>query len=126
MKSVRANQAPYMTKALRKAIMRRSSLKNRLFKTFTQENNKAYKKQRNYCSRLYKKERKRFYENLDVKMVTDNKLFWKTVKPFLSEKGNSSSKITLVEGEEIISNDQDVAEKLNKFFSESVKLLHTL
>ena len=93
MKSVRANQAPYMTKTLSKAIMTRSSLKNKLYKNFTRENNRAYKKQRNYCSRLYKKERKKYYENLNVKNITDNKVFWKTVKPFLSEKGYPSSKI---------------------------------
>ena len=59
MKTIRANQAPYMTKSLRKAIMTRSSLKNRLYKNFTLENRIAYKKQRNYCSKLYKKERKK-------------------------------------------------------------------
>ena len=42
----------------------------------------AYKKQHNYGSRLYKKERKKYYEKLNVKNVTDNKEFWKTVKPF--------------------------------------------
>ena len=123
MKSEGANQAPYMTKTLNKAIMTRSSLKNKLYKNFTQENSRAYKKQRNYCGRLYKKERKKYYENLNVKNITDNKVFWKTVKPFLSEKGNTSSNITLVEGEAIISENNDVAQYLNKFFSDTVKLL---
>ena len=41
-KSVRANQAPYMTKALRKAIMIRSSLKNKLHENFTPDNSMAY------------------------------------------------------------------------------------
>ena len=83
---------PYMTKPLRKAIMIRSSLKNKLYKNFTPNNSMAYKKQRNYCSRLYKKERKKYYEKLNVKKVMDNKEFWKTVKPFLSDRRNSSSK----------------------------------
>ena len=122
-KYIRANQAPYMTKVLRKAIMTRSALKNKFYKDSTPENKIAYKKQQNYCSRLYKKERKRYYEKLDVKNVTDNKTFWKTVKPFLSEKGNTFSKITLVEGDEIIYNDQNVAQKLNEFFSNTVKHL---
>ena len=39
----------------------------------------------NFCSKLYKKESKK-YESLDLKNVTDNKGFWKTVKPFLSYK----------------------------------------
>ena len=55
-KTLRANQAPYMTKTLRKAIMRRSALENLYHKNKTPEHNIAYKKQRNFCSRLYKKE----------------------------------------------------------------------
>ena len=48
-----------MTKALRKAIMRRSELETTYFKLITNDTLKACKKQKNYCSRLYKKERKK-------------------------------------------------------------------
>ena len=75
-----------MTKILRKAIMRRSFLKNKYYKNGTDESKSSYKKQNNYCSRLYKKEKKNYYANLDLKNVTDNKLFWKTIKPFLWAK----------------------------------------
>ena len=54
-KFVRTNQATYMTKALRKAIMRRSELETKYFKQKTNDTLKAYKKQKSYCSRLYKK-----------------------------------------------------------------------
>ena len=64
-KLVRANQVPYMTKALRKAIMKRSELETKYFRLKTNDTLKAYKKQ-NYCSRLYKKERKKFFENLNL------------------------------------------------------------
>ena len=43
-KVVSANQAPYMTKALRKAIMRRSELETKYFKQKTSDTLKAYKK----------------------------------------------------------------------------------
>ena len=43
-KLVRANQAPYMTKALRKVIMRRSELETKHFKLKTNATLKAYKK----------------------------------------------------------------------------------
>ena len=66
-KIVRAIVVPYMTKALRKAIANRSRLENRYYKTKSCECLRAYNKQKNYCSRLYKKERKRYYNNLDVK-----------------------------------------------------------
>ena len=51
-KSVRANHAPYMTKVLRKAIMRRSALENKYYKVSSAENKRLYRKQRNYCSKL--------------------------------------------------------------------------
>ena len=41
-KVVRANNKPYMTKALRQAIMRRSALKTRFFKNKSDENLKAF------------------------------------------------------------------------------------
>ena len=51
---VRANHAPYVTKQMRKAIMKRSALENKFYKNRNAENLMVYKKQRNYCSRLYK------------------------------------------------------------------------
>ena len=114
-KVLRANEVPYMTKSLRKAIATRSRLENTYYKNKTEDSKTSYKKHRNYCSRLYKKERKKFYKTLDIKNVTDNKLFWKTMKPFFSDKGVVDSGITLVEGDNIISNEHEVAETLNFF-----------
>ena len=42
-KTVRANDKPFMTKALRKAIMRRSALKNKYVNQKTEETEKAEK-----------------------------------------------------------------------------------
>ena len=120
---MRANQVPYMSKTLRKAIMRRSNLENKYLKSRNPENKEAYKKQKNYCSRLYKKERKMYYSNLDLKNYKDNKKFWKTMKPFLTDKGVNSQKISLIENEKILSTDVDVAETLNSHFSEATKSL---
>ena len=58
-----------------------------------------------------------------MKVVTDNKKFWKNVKPFLSDKGKCSSKISLVEKDEIISSDTDVANSFSNFFDNAVKSL---
>ena len=41
------------------------------------------------------KERKKFYSNIELKMFTDNKKFWRTAKPLISDKGVQSSRITL-------------------------------
>ena len=46
----------------------------------------------------------------------NNTLFWKTVKPFLSDKGSYMSKINLVNIDEVISDDSTLAETFSKFF----------
>ena len=115
-KLLRANHVPYMTKALRKAIMKRSELESKYLKNRTNENLKSYKKQRNFCSKLYKKEWNKYYERLNLNIVTDNKKSWKTVKPFLSDKVTTFPQITLVENDEIISDESKVANSLSKLF----------
>ena len=72
-KVVRGNGAPYITKTLRKAIMTRSRLERRYHRDKTDENYILFKKQRNYASNLYKKERKKFYKDLDTKLLSDSK-----------------------------------------------------
>ena len=101
-KVVRANDIPYMTKTLRKAIATRSKLENQFHKKRNQVSKKAYRKQKNFCSRLYKKERKKYYLHLDPKNITDNKNFWETMKPFFSDKSLSRRDITLIENEKNI------------------------
>ena len=108
---------------MRKDIMRRSYLENVYFKKRTNKFLRAYKKQNNYCSRLYKKERKNFFNKLNPSFVNDNKLFWKTIKPFFSNKGSSGSNIKLVEKDEILQDDKKIAEELNTFFKNAVSTL---
>ena len=121
--TVQANHAPYMTKVLPKAIMRRSALENKYYKVSSAENKRLYRKQRNYCSKLYKKERKKYYNNLDLKNITDNKLFWKTVKPFLSDKGSKGSKITLIDdNKNIVSDDHNKRDGISNRFEISNRI----
>ena len=123
-KYIRANNAPFMTKLLSKAIMNRSRLKNLFIKDPSKDNEHKYKKQRNYCVNLVKREKKNYYDNLDIRKITNNKQFWKTTKPFFSDKHTISKTITLVEGENIISDDSEVAEIMNNFFSNGVDKLN--
>ena len=56
-------------------------------------------------------------------MITDNNKFWTTIKPFLSDKGLSKQNIVIVDRDKIISEDNDVAESLQTFFSTAVDSL---
>ena len=75
-KVIRANHAPYVTKALRKAIMKRFQLEKIYFKKRTQESIQKYKKQKNYCSRLYKWEKKGFFKSIDSSKIADKETLW--------------------------------------------------
>ena len=97
----------------------RKIILNKLFKTIYIK--KVFKK--NYCSRFYKKDRKIFFNGLNPSFVTNNKLFWKTLKPFFSGKGNYGANIKLVEEGEVLQNDNNIVEKLNEFFKNAVFIL---
>ena len=83
-KYLRGNQGRLMTKDLHKAIMKRSRLRNKLFRDRIDISREEYKKQRNLCVSLLKIAKKDHFPNLNAKSVTDNKTFWKTVKPLFS------------------------------------------
>ena len=123
-KGLRANNKPYVTKQLRKAIMHRSYLENKHYKYRTPVHWQANKKQNNYCNRLYKRERKRYYSNLNLSNITDNKKFWNTVKPLFSVKLRGKENIVLVNGDKILSDDLEVAQTFNDFFKHSVNALN--
>ena len=76
---------------------------------------KNYSKQRNYCVSLLRRTKRNYYSSLDAKSAPDNKKFWRTVKPFLSDKTPFSAKITLIEDGEVISSDNEIANVLNTF-----------
>ena len=122
-KYLRANNSPFMTKPLRKLIMNRSRCKNAYFKNKTVENWEKYRKLRNDCVKLTKKVKQKYFENLNINRVKDNKTFWKTVKPFFTDKKNNSGKIILVENNEIITDDKNNAEVMNDYFVNVTKTL---
>ena len=64
-KVVRGNNAPFMNKTLSKAFMHRAKLRNKSHKFPTPENIEAFKQYRNFCVSLLRKEKKKFYNNLD-------------------------------------------------------------
>ena len=66
---MRANNAPFVSKVLSMAIMTRSRLRNKYLKNPNKPNELNYKKQRNYCVDLLRKEKKKYYNNLDVKLI---------------------------------------------------------
>ena len=103
-----------MNKELKQAIYRRSRLKNKYNKEPTIENRNNYKKQRNMCVNLRKKAVKKYFKNITESGIMENKLFWKTLKPFVTNKsGVSNDNIMIVDNECLITDDKVLARMLN-------------
>ena len=81
-KLVRNNNQPFITKTLRKAIMKRSKLGNKFNKEQNIENwsRSKYKIQCNLCLSLLKQSKKPHFNSLYVEKVTENKGLWKSIK----------------------------------------------
>ena len=121
---VRSNYSPFLNKEILKAIMNRTRLRNKFLRSRSTEDRSAYNQQRNFCLSLVRKAKKDYYNNLDHKKVTDNKSFWRTVKPLFSDKNSSFSKITLIENELLLNDDEKISSTLNDFFSNVVSNLN--
>ena len=66
-KYLRANEAPFMTKELHNAIMKRSRYRNKFLKDKSQTSRENYKIQRNLCKKLLRKTKKSYFESLNTK-----------------------------------------------------------
>ena len=91
-----ANQAPFINKTINKEIMKRSRLRNKFLNAKSDIDRKAYNKQHNLCVSLIRQEKKSF-NNISTRGITDNKTFWKAVKPLFTDKIQAKPKITLIE-----------------------------
>ena len=100
-----------MSKELRKNMLQ-SKLKN----SFN-------KRQRNFCVNLLIITKRNFFKNLNEKKFSDNRIFWKEIKPYFNYKGVMSSKITLVERDKIIHKYKEIAEIMNKYLVNITKTL---
>ena len=93
--------------------MHRSKSKNHFDKCRTYENSCNYKTQRNYYVSLLRKTKQKYFRNLNFNDVTDNKSFWRTIKPYFNEKGSGSGKIALSGNESILTIEKEIANTMN-------------
>ena len=94
-KFIRANKSNFVTKSLRKAIMKRSKLPNEYLRERANEAKSLYNKQRNFCVSILRKNKRDYFGNLSNKIVTDNRRFWRTISPNLSGKSFHRERVTL-------------------------------
>ena len=120
-KYVRANHSSFISKDLSEAIMHRKKLRNQFLKLKTHESRLRHNKQRNLCVALLRKVKKKYYTDLKISDIIDNKKFWKNLKPFFGNKNNGNKTIALEEGNEVITVDGKLAHTFNEYF---VNIVH--
>ena len=118
----------YRRKSIRgwgsRSHLHRSKLKNIADKTADPQDILRYKKQRNVCVYLNKKAKQEAMKNINVKRIENARSFWNTYKPYLSKKYTTDEKIILVEGDKIVSNDDNIAHIFNEYFTNITKSIH--
>ena len=119
-KILRGNEKPHMNKNLRRAIMKRSKLKNKVNKTKNPLDIMNYKKQHNYVTKLNKTAKLEYFNNL--KLGKDNKPFWEKYKPYFTNKhSKTDTDIMLDENGEFLLKDKDAADTINEYFRSIVE-----
>ena len=116
-KYVPGNQMPFETKQFSKEIMKSSTLLNNFLRNRTEDNHIFYNRLGNYCITFSRQFKKEHYKNLNVKEITDIKMFWKTVESLLLDKSFMRDRISISEKDEISKTETETAETLNYFFS---------
>ena len=96
--------------------MQRSKLRNLYLKVRSDENRIRYRKQRNICVSLLRKAKRKHFEDLSIADVTDNKKFWKRVKPLFENQIKGNPNIALVESNDLITDEKSFAETFNNYF----------
>ena len=109
-KVLRGNQKPHVDKNLRKAIMKRSKLKNKANRTKLQDDIAKYKKQQNLVVKLIRDLKLRYFGNIQISKNSEP--FWNECKPCFSNKhAHGDSKIILTKKEKITNNSNEVIKK---------------
>ena len=105
-----------------KILKKQSKFKNNFNKNRNNEKWFRYNTQRNYCVTLLRKLKKPYFRNTNISNVSDNKSFWKSIKPYFSTKRSSSNKITPVENDVIIT--KVISKTMSIFFINRTKKLN--
>ena len=111
MKKIRYNQQVFMSK-------------NTFNKKRSSEKWQNYKRQCNISSIILKSTEKTFFETLNINEINDNRKFWKTVKPFSTDKCKTTNNIILTEKIETLNEGKKISNIFNEYFTNITKGLN--
>ena len=76
-----------------------------------------FKKQRNFCVKLLRQTKEKYFSDIIVRSISDNKRFWKIIQPFFSNKDLNTNNIMLVENNEKVREDEIIASIMKNYFT---------
>ena len=109
------NHKPRYNKSLRKAVMKRSRLKNKANKSKDPVDIANYKKKRNLVVSLNRQAKSKYFN--EDSNTESSRPFWETCKPYFSNKhARGDSKIMLIENDKMLLKNEEVAKEFNQYF----------
>ena len=123
-KIVHFNISSFIAKTLTKTIIHRPRPINIYIRKRNGDNWENYEKQRNFCVDLLLKTKTEYFKNLNVKDLSGNRKFWKTIKPYFSNKGLNSEKLLFKEKVNLVSDEKELSTIMNNFFINITKDLN--
>jgi len=113
-KILRKPQLPYMNGELRRAINVKSMLKRKYNKCKDNLNWQKYRKQRNLVTSLKRKSIQNYFDQRCN--GNTNKHFWKTVRPFVTNRQTAGSCVSLFDDDKLVTKPAEVVTLFNKHF----------
>ena len=117
-KYLRNNNSNFITKELsnHSKVNHAKKVKS-LFKCNSDDSKTNYKKQKNICVSLLRKAKRKLYEDPSItEDITDNKEFWKRVKPLLGNKIKEKPIIVPDEDNDLVTDEKSLAVTFNHYF----------
>ena len=114
-KMIKPDHSPIMNAELQNAIYRRNKYRNKFYKYRTTAHYAMYKTNRNMVTSI-KRKLTRSYFLKRCSGGTNNKKFWKTIRPFFNKKPHHISNIILRESDVIVTDEAKLCNIFNDFF----------
>ena len=99
---VRKKDAPYITREWKEAIRKKRKYAKRHKKLQTEESDQLRKKWRNIATSIRRKAIKQYWKERSDEHRTNPRTFFKTLTPFLRDKGCGEAAVHLKEGNNIV------------------------
>ncbi len=113
-RKIKHNNVPYMNNELRKCINVKNMLRRKYYRNKTNANWLLFRNARNHVTKLRKLSIGKYIEKCSQN--AGSTMFWKSVKPLISDKGCDRDNITLLENDVITNKPEEVSEILNNYF----------